>query len=149
MYEGPGPPDDRDAQRELLLREGLGDLGALGGRLGGPQGAGGGRLGARLTARLLPTRHHEETLELPGATPELAWDVLAHLGRAVDRSPEEDGVRVRGVVGAGALNMNPAVVDIAVAPGGRVTIHAAAKEGLIPQRTARGAVRRVIDSLAP
>jgi hypothetical protein len=43
--------------------------------------------------------------------------------------------------------MNPAVVDVHVRSGGRVVVHAAAKEGLIPQRTARKAVRKVIESL--
>ena len=39
------------------------------------------------------------------------------------------------------------VVDVHVRTGGRVVVHAAAKEGLIPQRTARKAVRKVIESL--
>jgi hypothetical protein len=38
-------------------------------------------------------------------------------------------------------------VDVLVRPGGRLVVHAAAKEGLIPQRTAQKAVRKVIDSL--
>lgn len=47
----------------------------------------------------------------------------------------------------GAMDMNPAVVDVHVRPGGRLVVRAAGKEGLIPQRTARKAVRKVIESL--
>jgi len=67
---------------------------------------------------------------------------------------EPGGARatLRGVLGAGALNMNPAVVDVELEPqpggGSVVTLRAAAKEGLIPQRIARKAVRRVLESYA-
>ena len=73
--------------------------------------------------------------------------MLAHHGRTVWARREPDEHQVRGVIGSGALDMNPAVVDVHVRPGGRVVVHAAAKEGLIPQRTARKAVRKVIESL--
>ena len=73
--------------------------------------------------------------------------MLAHHGRTVWVRRELDEHQVRGVIGSGALDMNPAVVDVHVRPGGRVVVHAAAKEGLIPQRTARKAVRKVIESL--
>ena len=145
MYDR--PPASDDAELDQLLRDGLGDLGARGGyaaRLGG-------RLGGRLGAALLPVRHHEEVLELPllspGETARLAEDVLAHHGRTVWTRRELDEHQVRGVIGSGALDMNPAVVDVHVRAGGRVVVHAAGKEGLIPQRTARKAVRRVIESL--
>ena len=151
MYERPRATDD--AEREELLREGLGDAGARGGALGGgAAGRLGGRFGARLAAKLLPTRHHEQEIELLAVLPEvaagLAWDVLAHLGRGVaTRDDGADGHLVRGVVGAGALDMNPAVVDVHVRPGGKLTVHAAAKEGLIPQGTARDAAEKVVESL--
>jgi len=144
MYER--PPASDDAEVEELLREGLGNVAARAGRrFGGSPG--GGRLGARLSARLLPVRHHEGDLELLELPPEeavrLAEDVLDHHGRAV----WSRGDRVRGLIGAGAMDMNPAVVDVLVRPGGRLVVRAAAKEGLIPQRTAHKAVRKVIDSL--
>ena len=140
-----------DAERERLLREGLGAAGARGGRVGGPAARAGGRFGGRLSARWLPTRHHEEEVELPNVAPEdlpvLVSDVLAHHGRTVGTGSDgRGGVSVRGVIGAGTLNLNPAVVDVHGRPG-RLTVHAAAKEGLIPQRTAQKAVRRVIESL--
>ncbi len=144
MYER--PPASDDAEVEELLRDGLGDVAARAGRRSGA-GASGGRLGARLSAKLLPVRHHEDEFELLALPPEdaarLAEDVLDHHGRAV----WSRGDRVRGVIGAGAMDMNPAVVDVVVCPGGRLAVHAAAKEGLIPQRTAQKAVRKTIDSL--
>jgi len=144
MYER--PPASDDAEVEELLRDGLGDVAARAGRRSGA-GASGGRLGARLSARLLPVRHHEDDVELVELPPEeavrLAEDVLNHHGRAV----WSRGAQVRGVIGAGAMDMNPAVVDVLVRPGGRLIVRAAGKEGLIPQRTAHKAVRKVIDSL--
>jgi hypothetical protein len=130
---------------EELLREGLGDAGAR----GGPGTRAGGRFGAKLTARVLPTREHEEEIELRAPDPEqLVQDVVAHHGRVVRAQPDATGAfAVRGVVGGGALGLNPAVVDVVVRPGGRVAVRAAAKEGLIPQKTAQKAVRRVIESL--
>ncbi len=149
MYDR--PPASDDAELEQLLRDGLGDVGARGGKLGGPSAKLGGRFGARLSAAILPVRHHEEAIELLSLSPEeaarLAEDVLAHHGRTVWVRRELDEHQVRGVIGSGALDMNPAVVDVHVRPGGRVVVHAAAKEGLIPQRTARKAVRKVIESL--
>ena len=150
MYERPAATDD--AEREELLREAAGSAGARGGSLSGPAGRLGGRLGARLGAKLLPTRHHEEAVELPAVLPDaasqLAWDVLEHHGRGV-RAREDGfgGHMVRGVIGAGALDMNSAVVDVHVRPGGTLTVRAAAKEGLIPQGTARDAVEKVVASL--
>ena len=148
MYDR--PPASDDAEVEELLREGLGDVAARAGR-GVPGAASGGRFGAKLSARWLPVRRHEDELELPAVPPDeavlLATDVLNHHGRAVWARPEPGGQRVRGVIGSGALDMNPAVVDIDVRPGGRLVVRAAGKEGLIPQRTAAKAVRKVIESL--
>jgi hypothetical protein len=81
-------------------------------------------------------------------TARVAGDVLGHLGRpAWAASTPDGGHQVRGVVGSGWLNMNPTVVDIHVRPDGRLTVHAAAKEGPIRQKTAPKAVRRVIEAL--
>ena len=149
MYDR--PPASDDVELEELLRDGLGDAGARGGRLAGASAKLGGRFGARIGAALLSVRHHEQALELLSLSPEetarLAEDVLAHHGRAVWARRDLGEHQVRGVIGAGALGMNPAVVDVHVRPGGHVVVHAAAKEGLIPQRTARKAVRKVIESL--
>lgn len=128
-----------DADDDELLEEALGQLGHKHGRAGGG-------LGARLAAKALPIRRHEEEIELPGLRPDaalrLAVDVIGHHGQ-VHRVGRED---VRGVIGSGAMNRNPAVIDIRV-HGGRISVRAAAKEGLIPQRTARKAVHQVIESM--
>jgi hypothetical protein len=151
-----------DPEAEQLLSDGLAAAGASGGRtgavIGGGMGAGyggarGGALGARLAARLLRTRTFEETAELelaPAAAAEVFSDVIEHHGRMV--RGERDGSRatLRGVVGAGGLDLNPAVVDVVLEPrrggGSLATVHAAAKEGLIPQRTAPKAVRKLLES---
>ena len=148
MYDR--PPASDDAEVEELLREGLGDVAARAGRRFG-SGAAGGRFGARLSARLLPVRRHEGAIELLALPPEeavrAAEDVLDHHGRVAWSRRERDEHQVRGVIGAGAMDMNPAVVDVRVRPGGRLVVRAAGKEGLIPQRTAQKAVRKVIESL--
>ena len=118
MYEGDDPADD--AEREELLEDALA-------RLGGKHGRAGGRLGARIGAKLLPVRRHEEELMLlallPDAALRLAVDVVAHHGdvHRVGRTT------VRGVIGSGALNMNPAVVDVHVRAGGRVIVRPTAR----------------------
>jgi hypothetical protein len=130
-----------DADDDELLEEALGQLGRSHGRAGGG-------LGARLAAKALPVRRHEEEIELPGLRPDaalrLAVDVIGHHGEVL-RVGRED---VRGVIGSGAMNRNPAVVDVSIHGGsGRISVRAAAKEGLIPQRTARKAVHQVIESM--
>jgi hypothetical protein len=149
MYDRAEHSDD--AELEELLRDGLGDVAARAGRGAGLAARHGGRLGARIGAALLPVRHHEQELELLALSPEaaarLAGEVLAHHGQMAWAREEPGGYRIRGLIGSGALDMNPAVVDVHVRPGGQLIVHAAAKEGLIPQRTAQKAVRRVIESL--
>jgi hypothetical protein len=136
MYERPAAGDDTDE----LLEDALADT-------GGKHGRAGGRFGARLGAMLLPVRRHREETDLPSLLPDdalrLAVDVVGHHGQVLNVGR----TAVRGVIGSGAMNMNPAVVVVHVHPGGRVVVQAAAKEGLIPQRTARKAVRQVIESM--
>jgi hypothetical protein len=58
---------------------------------------------------------------------------------------------VRAVIGAGWLDMNPAVVDAVVEPideaRSRVTVRGVAKEGLIKQHAGQEAVERVVAEL--
>ena len=144
---------DRDAEREQLLGDGLAEAGSLGGRIGGgAAAAAGGRLGARAAARRLATSDHEqqiERLDLPAAdAAALAGGVLAQLGQLEwSEADGQGGYALRGVVGSGWLNMNPTVVDIRLPASGPAVIRAAAKEGLIKQRTAEKAVRRVIEAI--
>jgi hypothetical protein len=54
---------------------------------------------------------------------------------------------VRGVLGAGAMNLNPAVVTVTMTSAGQgatmLRIRGAAKEGLIKQRAGEKAAQRV------
>ncbi len=121
------------------------------GRLGAAPGAG---WGARLAARLLPTVRHRLEFDL-GAPPERGQEAvrafLAAQGRELDLGPARRPCPAAlGVVGAGYLGMNPAVVLAEFTPtagGCRVALSAAAKEGLIRQRSAEGAVARLAEWL--
>ena len=145
-----------DPEAEELLLAGLAAEGARGGRKGaGYWGRRGGAFGARLGARLLSTRTHERTAELeldPGAAAEVLSDVIEHHGRVVRGEIAPGGTRatLRGVIGSGALALNPAVVDVVLEPrpggGTLATVRAAAKEGLIPQHTAAKAAVAVLES---
>jgi len=83
----------------------------------------------------------------------VATDILSHEGEVIEGSVA-DGNRegVRGVVGAGALNMNPAVVRVQATPlapeMSKVRVRAVAKEGLIKQRAGQEAAARIHDHLA-
>lgn len=145
-----------DPEAEALLLDGLADAGARGGRRGaGHAGSRGGAFGARLGARLVSTRTHERAAELeldPGAAAEVFSDIIEHLGRMVRGDIAPGGMRaaLRGVIGTGALALNPAVVDVVLEPrpggGTLATVHTAAKEGLIPQRSAQKAAEKLLET---
>lgn len=149
------------------------------GPVGGPAGALGGWLGARLSRLFLRRERATRTLELPVPPQralELARAAIERLGRvermdvaveAADRDargpaaapaaerPGRVGPLV-GVVRAGFFNMNPAAVvawaEPADAGGSQLELMALAFEGLVKQRTAAGALRRVcgvVESLGP
>jgi hypothetical protein len=70
----------------------------------------------------------------------------------VEQTTSGDGaVIVRGVFGAGAMNLNPAVLTVtmtAAADGGTaMRIRGAAKEGLIKQRAGQKAAQRIAEQL--
>jgi hypothetical protein len=75
-------------------------------------------------------------------------DAMARLGRLLDVPSTGSEPTVSGVIGGGFMNMNPAVVEVRIAPQveGRclATLTGMAKEGLIKQRTSEKAVRRVL-----
>lgn len=124
--------DDED---ELLASE----LGAL----GGP--------GSAWVARRLRANIHE--IEMSCGTPADAVVVqvatpIASMGRVVAQTGFTNGrAIVRGVTGAGALNLNPAVLTVTVtsADSTSTTVHirGVAKEGLIKQRAGQKAVERL------
>ena len=88
----------------------------------------------------------------PGAVGDALRALFAREGQPIDGELAADvGGWLRGIVGAGALDLNPAVVRAVLrpAPGGATTVElsASAKEGLIPQHTAKKALARVVDGL--
>jgi hypothetical protein len=144
-----------EEEEEILINR-LGRLGWRSGRLtGGLWPASGGRLGARLAARLLPEDVHEILLVLalpPDEALTLARCVLASLGEPADETLlADDEYELRGAVGSGALNLNPAVVTLQLlattSASTTIRVRAVAKAGLIRQRAARRAAECVAASL--
>jgi len=139
-----GPED------EALARE----IGKLGDRVGVAMGlVGHVGIGAEVVARFLPTERFQAEVTADGdATTILARvrDILASHGRLATNA--EAGVsqypKLSGVIGSGHFNLNPTIVhvEIIAVNGARTTllITAAAKEGLLKQRSAEKAVRRFL-----
>lgn len=133
------------AGEDALLREALSRLAYR-----GPA-----RSATKLTAKLLRKDVHTIDCDVPLPSDEalsLASSVIATSGQLADTRSEVGWVR--GVLGAGAFNLNPAVVTISVAaehPGGTLLrIRGAALEGIIRQRAGTKAVERVkADLLKP
>jgi hypothetical protein len=89
----------------------------------------------------------------PAAAAERARQVLGELGRELDvrADGETASSQVVGIVGAGAGNLNPAVVTVTIRTadqGSTLVVRGAAKEGLIKQRAGEAAARRVAEALA-
>jgi hypothetical protein len=109
--------------------------------------------GARLGARFTKVDHFELELDLPEA-PDAALrrarEVLSEEGDLRELGENASAPAVSAVVPSGWLNMNPALVTVAVAPqeqATRVRIGAYALEGLLKQRAARKAATRIAESL--
>jgi hypothetical protein len=119
----------------------VGGLRAVGDRVSRGAGRGAGRAARRMRADIFETTV-ELRSPLPTAT-ELVTRTLDALGtRTAD---------LQAVMGAGAMNMNPAVVTVTLSKdAGRVVAHVrgVAKEGLIRQRAGEKAARRVAEHLA-
>ena len=140
---------------EILAAE-LGKLGAKGGGLGatvgGPLGGGG---GAAFAGRRLRNNAHEIEMTLAAPSDEVfvqVVSVIESMGRVVAQTGPTDGKAiVRGIVGAGIANLNPAVVTVTMISDGdggtAVQIRGAAKEGLIRQRAGQKASERLAASL--
>jgi hypothetical protein len=148
---------------EILAAE-LGELGAAGGRAGGAlagvlgahgaaaAGGRGGARGAQRAARRMRKDVHEIEIAVAVRLAEarvLVAGLIQATGRLIEES--EDPVIVRGVVGAGAMNMNPVVLTVTLSPaatgGTTVRVRGAAKEGLIKQRAGEKAARRFTSML--
>jgi hypothetical protein len=139
-------------EEEEILADRLGKLAWRSGRrIGGLSSASGGRLGARLAARFLSEDVHEIELVLPMPPDHaltLARSILASLGEPVDEIRlADDQYELRGVIGSGVLNLNPAVVTLQLvattSASTTIRVRGVAKEGLIPQRAGRKAAERV------
>ena len=147
---------------EILAAE-LRGLGAAGGRAGGAlagllgargaaaAGGGGGARGAERAARRMRKDVHEIETNVtvpPGEARSLVTGLIQATGRLIEES--DDPVIIRGVVGAGAMNMNPVVLTVTLSPeasGTTVLVRGAAKEGLIKQRAGEKAARRFTSML--
>lgn len=119
------------------------ELGKVGGEFGG--------LGARWAAHRMPNNAFRASIELEISTDQALAefsDLAGALGRVIQRESTDAGARLTAVIGAGFWNLNPAVVDVQIAPVGphscRVVITGTAKEGLIKQRAGEGAVRKML-----
>lgn len=157
----PSPVLAHEHVRELLV-ERNGEVGAAGGAIGGAAGGGilgarggasggrtGGRLGARLFTRVtglsralaVPCTGDAVARARGVAAPVLDADAPPAFGAA---SP----LVIVGMVGAGAMGMNSAVVQLVWHPG-QLDVTAHALEGIIDQRTAAGAIDKLEEALAP
>ena len=143
-----------DDERELLARE----LAKLAGPKAGSWAAKvdtasrpfvtrGTGLGARIGARFTKVDRASEELELavrPNEAARRVADLLAELGEPREAEP------LSAVVRSGFGNMNLALVTVIVVAsdaGSKVTVEAAALEGLVKQHAAAKAARRVADGL--
>ena len=108
-------------------------------------------VGVRRAVRRLETDTFEAVVEVNADLAKATMvfsDAVARLGHLTERQNGGREPTVAGVVGGGFFNANPAVVRVRLTPlsDGRCTasVTAYAKEGLIRQRTAEKAVRRVL-----
>jgi hypothetical protein len=131
--------DDED---EILAAE-LGALGATGGS--------GGSRGAAFAGRRLRKDVHEIEMTVAAPPDEVIVQIaglIMSAGRVIARtSPAGGEAVVRGIVGAGVMNLNPAVVTVTMsatgAGGTAIHIRGAAKEGLIKQHAGQKAAERL------
>ena len=107
--------------------------------------------GAEFAARRMPNNVFQAEVHLPLAASTalgIFAGALQDVGRSLTGDPGRPNPTVRGVVMAGARNMNPAVVEVEVvvlgASESRVILTGTAKEGLIKQRAGEKAVRAVL-----
>jgi hypothetical protein len=107
--------------------------------------------GGRIAAPQLASHRFETVVDVradPIAAAVAFSDAIGRLGRLLGPDAAGPEPTVAGVVGGGFMNMNPAVVEVRIAPlvggGCRASVTGTAKEGLIKQRTGEKAVRRVL-----
>jgi pentatricopeptide repeat protein len=157
-------PGWQPSESEILVDE-LGQVVAKGGEISDTIGALtgieiapgiglAGSLGAKLAARRLPNDTYELVFQL-SAQPAAVYATLINLftkaGKIVDARELEGSMEIRGVVGSGFLNMNPALVSVSLFAHGeghsQVKIQGSAKEGLIKQQAGKKAAERIAQQL--
>ena len=112
------------------VREQFSDYGSLFSWLGNISGMAGARV-----LKKLPSQTEIEVMDVPLQT---VLDALQKAGNIIE-TKEDDA---SGIVMAGKANMNPAYVIIHQ-ENGKVMVMATAKEGLIKQHTAAGAIGKI------
>lgn len=121
------------AEDEILARE----LGRLGG------------IGARLVARLLATNVGEREVTLLAGAEQVRAAVRQVFASHIE-DERDDSIRVR--VGAGKMNLNPALITfrLTAGPGSGTTVRVrgAAKEGWLKQRAGEQAADRAVEWLS-
>jgi hypothetical protein len=153
-------------KEEQLIKRELAKLGAAGGAAGGVIGGVlgsigggiGGAAGAAWAQQYLPTIEVEQRFRAavePETVLKAAFDAMQKVGKIVEPDSEEDNAglpTILAIVGAGFLNLNPAVVQFVIVAGEEnqteFQISAFAKEGLIKQKTSQKAIVRVLDAAA-
>jgi hypothetical protein len=121
-------------ESELLVR----GLGSAGGR-------GAAFAAKRMRADVFET---EAILETPVAEAVArVRSLLGEWGALIDEESTGDGHRLRGMIGAGSMNLNPTVVTVYLSESGpsatAARVRGVAREGLIKQRAGRKAAERV------
>lgn len=140
-----------DQEVRRLLTEAIGALGAVGGAVGGAAGGGGagglggglgGRAGGRFGAKHFTKVYGAQRVVSIPFSPRTEQAVLEVL-RSVLRRDEDALV---GVMGSGAMNLSPVLVQVQWSPD-EVALTAHALEGLIKQRAVPKALDRLEDVL--
>ncbi len=139
-----------------ILAQEIGKAGALGAELGGAGhlGTSGGQIGGIVAARLLPTQAYEITILAsvsPSTVVTALTSILATEGTVLSSEASPGAFEMTGLVHAGFLNMNAAILTTQIEQVAldttSVRITGKAKEGLIKQHTAQKAVHRIANAL--
>ena len=104
----------------------------------------------RFVAQCLPTNTYEVSLKT-AAQPSSALRIATHLlsteGRYLHSEEQAEVLSVKGLIGAGALSMNPTLVTIAITSlphtPTSILIQGKVKEGLIRQHAAQKAAQHI------
>lgn len=135
---------DVTAEESQLLVQGMAAV--FGGAIG---------RGAVIAAKRMRANVFETDVALPMPVEQAAARVrslLEELGGLLDEESSGGGHRVRGMMGAGSMNLNPTVVTVTLTETGSAAtaarIRGVAKEGLIKQRAGQKAAERVAARLS-